>query len=82
MNSATDANLSKKETAVVEVKKRTAFDVSLILGIVAIGIFLGLFILEFSRILSFTGEVDHIPPTNKLSESAAVWHGQTSLRIR
>jgi hypothetical protein len=70
MSSTTDID---QEAVQPRHKRRTAFDVSLIVGIVLIVIFLGLFVFEFSRILTMTGKVDHTPPV-QLEESASGHH--------
>ena len=44
------------------IRKRPKRDSPLIFGILAITVFLTLFLLEFSRILSVTGRVDHALP--------------------
>ena len=78
MTSATKINLIEQHLLTAEAKKRSTFNVSLILGIVLIGVFLGLFVLEFSRILSLTGRVNHAPAALSLNETATTWHRSSS----
>lgn len=81
MNSATNIESIKNKPEVRESKKRSTIDVSLFLGILLIAVFLGLFILEFSRILSLTGEVNHAPSTTRLHQSVDVWSHSAALGL-
>ena len=74
MTSATDIELIDQKPSPIEVKKRSVINSSLILGIVLIALFLGLFVLEFSRILTLTGKVNHSVPVLRLNESAGFLH--------
>ncbi len=69
MSSATDIDLVDQKPAAINPKKRSAYNSSLILGIALIVTFLGLFVIEFTRILTLTGRVNHAVP-NQLHELA------------
>lgn len=80
MNSATDIPMISADSSQPRAKKRSRLDLPLVVGIVLIAIFLGLFIIEFSRILSMAGEVKHMPPKPLLNESSAAWRQSSSFR--
>lgn len=71
MTSATEINLIPQHSLPAEVQRRATFNKSLLLGIVLIAVFLGLFVLEFTRILSLTGKVDHAPPATRLKQAVS-----------
>ena len=54
---------SDQRGAADDLRKRRTFNLSLVLGIVGIALFVALFVIEFSRILSATGRVNHTLPT-------------------
>lgn len=72
MSSATDINLidSSSNTAIVRRRNRVRYNLSLIVGIVLITLFLVLFVLEFSKILELTGRVDHGSPVKAIEVPA------------
>jgi hypothetical protein len=75
--SSTDINLIDRKPSPMEVKKRSVIGSSLIVGIVLIALFLALFVLEFSRILTLTGKVNRTAPATRLNESGVVRHHST-----
>ena len=64
MKSTNNIDLVAQKTPVVEAQQRSAYDSSLIIGITLIVIFLGLFVVEFTRILTLTGNVIHTHPAS------------------
>lgn len=77
MTSTTDVELISSKPTATKSRKRSAFDWSLIFGIVLIGLFLCLFVLEFSRILSLTGRVNHTTTAMPIIEKVATGHHST-----
>jgi|GEM_PF-3674767 len=77
MTSTTNIELVNSKPAEPKSRKRTAFDWSLIFGIVLIALFVCLFVLEFSRILSLTGRVNHTTTAMPVHETAPAGHPST-----
>lgn len=59
--------------------KSAVVSISLMVVILVIGFFLVLFVLEFSRILTMTGGVDHKAPTSTVTQSADAWRAALSV---
>lgn len=64
MKPTTDIDLADQKPVGVEAQQRSAYDSSLIVGITLIVLFLGLFVVEFTRILTLTGKVIHTRPAS------------------
>lgn len=62
MSSATDIDHVDDDHESSDCRGRTVSHSSLLAGIILIVMFLGLFVLEFSQILSIAGNVHHIVP--------------------
>lgn len=61
MSSATDIEFADHDEE-SERRRRRVRDTTLVAGIVLIALFLGVFVLEFSQILSIAGKVEHVVP--------------------
>lgn len=73
MSSQTDYSLSDGEAKKSLAKRRATYDASITIGIIVIALFLGLFVLEFTRILKMTEQASHSVPV-KLESSASGEH--------
>ena len=62
LNSSAEHERIDRDTTASNPRNRRNLDLSLVVGVVAISVFLVLFVIEFSRILAVTGRVDHVSP--------------------